>query len=366
MITISLCMIVKNEEQLLARCLNSVKHLVDEIIIIDTGSTDKTKDIAHTFTDKVYDFNWVNDFAAARNFAFSKATQDYQLWLDADDIFIKKDQDLFLELKKSLSLTTDMVLMKYNVSVDENDNPLFSVYRERLVKRENNYKWNDPVHEYIEYGGNYLVSEIAVTHKKEILFSDRNLRIYDEMVKKGTEFSSRSLFYYARELRDNEKYSESVQYFTKFLETSGESSNDYIYACLQIGKILRAKGKLDDAFKSLFFSFSYGIPTAEVCCEIAGIFKDKNNFKSAIYWYEFILGLDHSQYELNTKTEKCWNFVPNIELAVCYSEIDDIDKAVFYNEEAAKFNPNHESVLFNRQYLANLLEQKKNFIFKWQ
>ena len=72
MVSISLCMIVKNEEQVLARCLDSVRGLMDEIIIVDTGSTDQTKAIAAKYTDKIYDFEWISDFAAARNFAFSK------------------------------------------------------------------------------------------------------------------------------------------------------------------------------------------------------------------------------------------------------------------------------------------------------
>ena len=74
MVTISLCMIVKDEEEILARCLDCVADLMDEIIIVDTGSTDKTKEIARRYTDKIYDFKWENDFSAARNFAFSKAT----------------------------------------------------------------------------------------------------------------------------------------------------------------------------------------------------------------------------------------------------------------------------------------------------
>ena len=69
MITISLCMIVKNEERVLKRCLDSVRDLVDEIIIVDTGSTDATKRIAAGYTDKIYDFTWNDDFSAARNFA---------------------------------------------------------------------------------------------------------------------------------------------------------------------------------------------------------------------------------------------------------------------------------------------------------
>lgn len=62
MIEISLCMIVKNEEKILARCLDSVADLVDEIVIVDTGSTDATKKIAANYTDKIYDFTWVDDF----------------------------------------------------------------------------------------------------------------------------------------------------------------------------------------------------------------------------------------------------------------------------------------------------------------
>ncbi len=92
MITISLCMIVKNEEKVLARCLESVKDIVDEIIIVDTGSTDKTKEIAYRYTQNVYDFEWIHDFSAARNYSFSKATKDYQMWLDADDIITEENR----------------------------------------------------------------------------------------------------------------------------------------------------------------------------------------------------------------------------------------------------------------------------------
>lgn len=289
MITISLCMIVKNEEQFLARCLSSVKNLVDEIIIVDTGSTDRTKEIAYSFTDKVFDFQWINDFSAARNFAFSKATQEFQFWLDADDVLLEKDQIAFLELKQSLSSEMDMVLMKYNYSVDENDNPLYSFYRERLVKRENNYRWNDPVHEYIEYGGKYLVSDIAVTHKRVHSSSDRNLKIYEDMIRRGEDFSTRSLLYYARELRDHGIFDKSVHYFTRFLEVQNGSIDDSIYACLEIGKILNAQNEFEEALVALFYSFIFDTPKAEICCEIASVFKNKGDIKQAIYWYEHVL-----------------------------------------------------------------------------
>ena len=87
MVTFSLCMIVKNEERILERCLSSVADLMDEIIVVDTGSEDKTKQIAAQFTDKIYDFTWTGSFSDARNFAFSKAGCDYIYSADADEIY---------------------------------------------------------------------------------------------------------------------------------------------------------------------------------------------------------------------------------------------------------------------------------------
>ncbi|HHV10483.1 MAG TPA: glycosyltransferase [Clostridiales bacterium] len=83
---ITLCMIVKNEETTLESCLSGIAPFVDEIIIIDTGSIDRTKEIALNFTDKVYDYAWANDFAAARNYSISKATNEYILVLDSDEV----------------------------------------------------------------------------------------------------------------------------------------------------------------------------------------------------------------------------------------------------------------------------------------
>jgi len=84
---LSLCMIVKDEEAVLGRCLDSVKDWVDEIIIVDTGSTDGTKEIARQYTDKVYDFQWINDFSAARNESLKHATGTWILVMDADEYF---------------------------------------------------------------------------------------------------------------------------------------------------------------------------------------------------------------------------------------------------------------------------------------
>ena len=129
-------MIVKNEEDVLARCLDCVKKFADEIIIVDTGSADKTKQVAKKYTDKLYDFSWCDDFSKARNFSFSKASMEYCMWLDADDVVEDEDIEKIQKLKKELDKKVSIVMMKYHTAFDEDGNPSFSYYRERMVKPE--------------------------------------------------------------------------------------------------------------------------------------------------------------------------------------------------------------------------------------
>jgi len=102
-VKLSLCMIVKDEERNLPGCLQSAQGLVDEIVVVDTGSKDRTPEIARDFGAKVYPFKWTNDFAAARNESLRHANGDYVIWLDADDRIPKEERKKFLRWKKGLS-----------------------------------------------------------------------------------------------------------------------------------------------------------------------------------------------------------------------------------------------------------------------
>src|SRR5690625_4051411 len=125
--TVSLCMIVKNEASNIARCLRSIHQLVDEIVIVDTGSTDATKAVCEQLTDQVFDFEWVDDFSAARNFSFTQATGDFILWLDADDELSTSDQRKFRQLKATLTPDIDAVSMEYELSFDGRGQPQYSL-----------------------------------------------------------------------------------------------------------------------------------------------------------------------------------------------------------------------------------------------
>ena len=134
MATISLCMIVKDEEEVLARCLESAAGIADEIIIVDTGSSDRTVEIAKEYTNQVYSFAWIDDFAAARNYAFSLASADFCMWLDADDVLLPEDRTKLLALKQDL-VDVDTVMLRYNTAFDAQGRPVFSYWRERIVRK---------------------------------------------------------------------------------------------------------------------------------------------------------------------------------------------------------------------------------------
>jgi glycosyltransferase involved in cell wall biosynthesis len=99
---VSLTMIVRNEEDNLPHCLESARGFFDEIIVVDTGSIDRTKEIALQFGARVFDFVWIDDFSAARNAALEHATGDYAFWLDADDVIDPAESEKLSELLASL------------------------------------------------------------------------------------------------------------------------------------------------------------------------------------------------------------------------------------------------------------------------
>ena len=343
-------MIVKNEENTLPRCLKSVRDLFDEIIIVDTGSTDKTKKNASNFTNKIYDFKWINDFSAARNYAFSKATKEYVMWLDADDIIKKTDYQKLKKIKKNLDKKIDIVMLKYNTSFDSNGNPNFSFYRERILKREKRYQWQDPVHEYISMSGNIIKEDIAITHKsakKEI--STRNLDIYSKMKESKVKFTPRNLYYYGRELNDHGKTKEAIKILKQFLRTNEGWLEDNISACIIIYHSYLKINKEQSAIEYLYKTFNYDAPRPKPATLIGDYFQSKKKYRQAIYWYQ--QAIINQNLGTDGFYEKDYGeFIPLINLVVCYDKIGEKEIAKQYHEVTKNTKPNHPSVIFNEKY----------------
>ncbi|AYD39067.1 glycosyltransferase family 2 protein [Clostridium fermenticellae] len=357
MITISLCMIVKNEENVLERCLDSVLDIVDEINIIDTGSTDNTKVIARKYTNRLFDFKWVDDFSAARNESFKKATKDYILWMDADDVVSYKDRKKFLDIKQHLDNSVDVVSMNYNLAFDEYGNVVFSSRRNRLVKREKNFCWIGEVHEYLNVYGKIEASDISITHKSVYHDSDRNLSIYQKLLKEGKKFSPRDNYYFANELFDHKMYTKAAVIYEQFLLDNKGWVEDNISSCSKLADCYHELGYRDKELNSILRSFKYDYPRPEFCCRLGYYFLEKNNFNAAILWYK--LAADPSKLVVNSgfsqPTFSTW--LPHLQLCVCYYKIGNNKLAYLHNEVARQYRPNDKNILSNKEFFESILEK---------
>lgn len=351
MISISLCMIVKNEEDVLGRCLDSAADIADEIIIADTGSTDKTIEIAASYTSKIFAFKWVEDFSAARNFAFSKATSDYILWLDADDVIPEQDREKLKQLKQTLDPSVDAVMMKYDVNFDNKGNTTLSYFRERLVKRSRNFQWFEPVHECIDISGNIIMMDIHIVHKKvHSKPPRRNIELLEKQLSDGKALSARGLYYYARELLYNDRLDDAITHFNKFLDLEKGWLEDRIGACFILSKCYAMKQDNKNRLKTLLRSFEYDNPKAEACCEIGSCHMEQGDYRKAIFWFELAAGLKKPEKSWGFTLHDYWDFIPHMQLCICYSKLGDIEAARIHNEKAAEFKPDDPAVKQNRSY----------------
>lgn len=354
LVSISLCMIVKNEEEVLGRCLESVKDLVDEIVVVDTGSSDQTVQIAKRYTHRVLFFPWIDDFSAARNFAFSHGSSEYLMWLDADDLLLEKDRLAFRAFKETLSPDVDVVMMKYNLAFDAAGEPTFSNYRERLVRREAGLQWVGPVHEVLPIAGKVIyVPTVAVTHRK-LKPSDpmRNLGILEKYMAKGGTLDPRQTYYYARELSDNGRYEEAAGVFEGFLDSGQGWLENRIEACRGLAACYARLSQNGKRLDALLKSLRYDTPRAEVCCDLGAYFLEQNRLEQAVFWYEQARGIKPAPERGGFFLADCYGYLPCIQLCVCYHRLGMEEKAVEMNELAAGFKPTDRAVAYNRAYFA--------------
>lgn len=359
MVTLSVCMIVKNEELILERVLKCASKFADEIIVVDTGSTDNTKKIAKKFTKKIYDFVWVDDFSKARNASFEKATKDYLMWLDADDVITDENIEKIIKLKNDIPLNTDVVMMKYNMGFDETNNPTFSFYRERMVKKSKNFRWKGFIHEAIIPEGKIVYEDIAIEHRKIVERKpDRNLKICQKNIKNGYTLEPRDVFYYARELYFNKKYKMATVQFNKFLKCKNAFLPNVLDAHLICAKCYKMLGNKEKALEVLLKSLKKAIPNGEICCEIGELFVERKEYKTAIYWYKNAMSAATNLESGGFYQKTYYDFIPYLQLCYCYYNLGDIETSKIFNSLAENIYPNHPSVIYNKNFFESEANKK--------
>ena len=266
-------MIVKNEEQHLAKCLMSVKSVVDEMIVVDTGSTDRTKDIAKTFGAKVFDFEWTNDFSEARNFSISKASGDWILVMDADEVISSMDYDSLRKIAiRSTSkpsayafVTKNYTLLTNTVGWVSNDGTYaeeqagtgwYPSKKVRLFSNDGRIRFENPVHELVEPSLKRLNIRLKETNVPVHHYGKLSI---DNVVSKGEEYyllgkaklkgkesDIQSLTELAIQALELGKYEDAVELWKKVIEIRP----DNIKALLNIGGAFLELGRYEDALRA--------------------------------------------------------------------------------------------------------------------
>jgi tetratricopeptide (TPR) repeat protein len=217
-------------------------------------------------------------FCGCPQWIVKHATKDYILYLDADDVLLEKDQKKLKELKETLDPSVDSVSMYYDAGTDEFGNVTLRYRRNRLVKREKNFKWKGDCHQYLEVFGNIINADISVTHKKIRHSVGRNLNIYQKKIDRGDTFTPRDYFYYGNELRENRHYEKAIESYNKNIEMKEGWIEDKVYACINKADCHRFLGDLDNELRSLFQSFEFSkTPRAEHAQESAITFRGGGN-----------------------------------------------------------------------------------------
>ncbi|WP_254786481.1 TPR domain-containing glycosyltransferase [Bacillus sp. 71mf] len=139
-------MIVKDEEDCIGKCLNSIKDVVDEMIIVDTGSSDRTVEICKSFGAQVFDFPWNGSFSAARNYGLERATGDWILWLDADEEVDSSDAYKFRNVLYYDDYLLSIHLINYYGDLPD-PNKTFDIAHTRLFRNYKGFKFINNIHE---------------------------------------------------------------------------------------------------------------------------------------------------------------------------------------------------------------------------
>lgn len=259
--TIGVAIIVKNEEALLARCLESVKG-ADQIVVVDTGSQDKTVEIAKRYTDEVYlDFVWCDDFAAAQNHCKAKMRTDWILSIDADEFL----HDL-AEVRRAIELGEKYIRCHM---IAEGGQRL-EFYFSRLFRNSPDIFWCQPVHKHLNLPGEgEAVGNVKITfgwspaHK---LDPDRSLRILERTVKQEGNAAGRNLYYLGREYWYKRRFAECTATLGRYIQVSIWPA-ERAEAFLIMSQCYSAQGLDEDA--------------RDACLQAIKI---NSNFKEAIEW----------------------------------------------------------------------------------
>jgi len=341
---LSLALIVKNEEKNLARCLDSVEGLWDELVIIDTGSTDKTVEIAKRYTQNIHHFKWVKDFAKARNFAFSKCNYPWIIWLDADDQLkpedVKKIREEFLKIQDLDQF--DYILINYHYWVEPpviTGTPKATQLRERIIRR-NKAKWVGRCHEHItvEWSRCYTIQDAAVWHMRDE--EDRradNRRNLELMILEVEEApNQRNLFYLGNEYVAVGDHKKAVDCYMRAYKQP-ENPDTTFQAAYKLAQSYYELDKKDDALIWYITAIRHDPAYREPLLGIASIYMERKDYRKVVFWLETAINIPEPKNPVMVILKDNYTWVPYNQLSQAYYFLKNYKKSIAASEQLYEY-----------------------------
>ena len=371
---ISLCMIVKNEEVQLEKCLQSIKPFVEEICIVDTGSTDRTPEIARSLADRFEVYTGCNNsegniesFSDARQRSFAMATQPWTMWIDGDDEV--RDGDKLLSLIASHDPQNPIsIMLPYEYAHDAQGNVTTRHYRERIVAPRFAFRWVNPVHEVLIPVGNspqIQSDDVTIVHHRGPKVgnekdSQRNLRILKAWYEKYGEVDARQLYYLGLEYGNVGDKENAVKILSRYIELSGWD-DEKCMACLKIIEHHLNTGKFDEAIQWAIRAISIQESWAECYFALARAYyfrANKGGMNEVRDWQRCIHFFKHGLTLPPTQTLLFINPMERIEiyeyLNFAQNKTGDIVGALESCKAGLKSRPNDGMALNAKLYATHL------------
>ena len=338
----SLAMIARNNEDVIGRTLASVKEFIDEIIVVDTGSTDNTISVAEAHGAKIYNFEWIDDFAAARNYAFSKATGDWIMWLDTGDVVPPESLPAWKRLKASKTICdpksdAEMIACVLNRAIDDNGVIQSNFVTIRLLKSSANPVWEGAVHECPTtdndkaYGAEGCVVNDPINYNFKA--TDRNLKILERLMSEGDN-SPRTLYYHGIELMSLGRLEEAVEAFDRYFSVN-DFRWQYYNALIQQAKCLTGLEDSSRSAEALLQAIYFDPTRAEAFVMLGDSLYAKGEWKRALPFYQATTILEQPMDGSFTETV-CYTYLPWERIGVCLIQLGHEKQGISALHEASK------------------------------
>ena len=367
--TVTLTMIVKNEAANLEACLKSAYGKVDEIIVVDTGSTDHTLQIAHRYTDKIYRYPWHNDFSAARNFALDLAGGAWILYLDADEELVTGPDGIQQQLERDQS--AEAYLIPLNNPIEDNTEEYNRFLVLRLFRNNGRYRFRGKIHEQVivenpEKVGTaegIMIQHKMLSPKESNRKRGRNLAL---LKKAHTEDPGNPFIQYylgvewlmlGKPGKSLPFLQKAYQNLTDFHLIFRSPALRYLIICLQ------ALGQLDEAI-CLCLEADLKYPAFTDIHYLGGIlFKEKQEYELAIKWFNQAVN-DGTPPALFSHMNGTSSFLAFFQLGHCQEILGRRDSAREYYELALVVQPGYIHPVYNL-FLILLAQHSPNFVLDY-